>query len=158
MARTRRPLSLRRAARDIAAAEHQARAPKGSVADLDAVLATLGAVRFVLPRGYWCYVLRDAAREPFYVGISGNLLRRTGEHVKAYGNKLAYVDVIRCRSEHEARVTQLMLADRFDGYLRNHLGTAEYERYRAELHRTAKAMDLPAHLTAAWGGEHTRAS
>lgn len=122
--------------------------PKGSAADLAVQLAAFGAIRFAIPRGYWCYVLIDASGLPVYVGITGNLLRRLGEHLKAYGLRIAQIQVIKARTEHEARVTQLFLADRFEAGIENFLGTAEYERYRAELHRAARAMDLPAFVTA----------
>ena len=107
-----------------------------------------GAVKFAIPRGYWCYILTGADGMPFRPGITSNLMRRLGEHLKAYGARIAGIQVIKCRSEHEARVLQFVFADRFDHCVEGFLGTEQYEAYRAELHRAARAMDLPAHVTA----------
>ena len=88
--------------------------PKGSAEDFAQLLAVHGAVRFAIPQGYWCYLLTGHDGLPFYPGITGNLMRRLGEHLKAHGNKIAGISVIQCRSEHEARVLQFVFADRFE--------------------------------------------
>jgi hypothetical protein len=123
-------------------------APRGTPGDFAQLLAVYGAVRFVIPRGYWCYLLIGNDGMPLYPGITRNLMRRLGEHLTDYGSRIADVRVIKCRSEHEARVLQFVFADRFDHCVETFLGTEKYEAYRAELERSAKNMDLPAHVTA----------
>lgn len=115
-----------------------------------AILAALGALDFEPMPGCWCYVLfEDAARErPFYVGMSGSVLSRLGDHTENHGGRLRAVSVIPCRDEHQARVTQLVLIDRLEGPLINVLGTAGYERYRTEARRRARYLDSPEHIAA----------
>ena len=128
---------------------------RGSVQDLAALLALLSFGRFAMPRGHWCYVLIQADGRPFWVGISGSLLGRLADHAKHYGNRIATVRVLHCRTEHEARVIQLMLIDRFEEHLANTLGTAKYEEFREAATRAAKFLDSPAHVTMAWAADST---
>jgi hypothetical protein len=124
-------------------------APVPSRPDPAALLDTLGALRFAPVFGFWAYMLfEDTERQrPFYAGMSGHLCSRLGDHHDSWGGRLADIWVIPCTSEHQARVTQLMLIAHFEDQLTNVLGSKQYERYRAEAEHEAKLIDSPARLT-----------
>jgi hypothetical protein len=130
--------------------------PSPELAVAEQLLATLGAVRFVVPRGFWVYVLfEDEARaRPFYVGMSGQVLGRLGTHADNHAARLADIWVIPCRDEHQARVTQIFLIDRLEGPLINVLGTAQYENYRREARRRARYLDSPEHVARTMRPDH----
>jgi len=124
--------------------------PAGGPDDPDAWMAFLGAIRFEMVRTPAAYMLfEDRERQrPFYVGHSVNPARRLGEWLDKHGDRMADVWVIPCATEHEARVTQLMLIVKFEARLINVLGTTGYERQRAAAEHAAKYYDAPGHVRA----------
>lgn len=63
------------------------------------------------PRGAFVYVLRSAAGEPLYVGMSSNVLARLGAHLTNPDRRrhVAGVQLLRCRSQREAARIELRL-------------------------------------------------
>lgn len=106
-----------------------------------AILAGLGAVEFVVPRGFWCYVLWQggvplaAGAEAFYAGHSepDHLARRLGDHIDKWGARLTGIHVVRCEDEHDMLLTELYLIRKLEAAghpLINNIGTRDYERRR----------------------------
>jgi hypothetical protein len=115
-----------------------------------AILASLGAVEFVVPRGFWVYVLWQGARpgepgaEAFYAGHSepDHLARRLGDHIGKWGARLAGVSVARCADAHDMELTELFLIRKLEAAghpMINNIGTADYERRRARVREMGQA-------------------
>jgi hypothetical protein len=109
-----------------------------------ALLASVGAIEFVVPRGYWAYVLWQGARpgrpgaQAFYAGHSedDHLARRLGDHIDKWGARLAGISVARCEDEHDMLVTELYLIRKLEAAghpMINNIGTREYERRRRQV-------------------------
>lgn len=80
------------------------------------ILEHLGAVRVDIPRGFWVYALHENDGTIFYVGRSGKaegspLIRRLADWLAKYGDRIAYVSVIRCRDENQMILREDLLID-----------------------------------------------
>jgi hypothetical protein len=115
-----------------------------------ALLVSVGAIEFAVPRGYWVYVLWQGARpgqpgaQAFYTGHSepDHLTRRLGDHIDKWGTRVAGVSVARCPDPHDMELTELFLIRKLEAAghpLINNVGTEGYERRRAAVHKMQHA-------------------
>lgn len=115
-----------------------------------ALLASVGAIEFAVPRGHWVYVLWQGARpgqpgaQAFYTGHSepDHLARRLGDHIDKWGARVAGVSVAQCRDFHDMELTELFLIRKLEAAghpLINNVGTEGYERRRAAVHKMQHA-------------------
>ena len=104
-----------------------------------ALLEVLGVTTVIPPdgAGRWVYGLRDGAAETFYVGKSGHILTRLGEHRKTYGDTLVSVWLVPVRSVWSMTVTEDFLIDRLQPRMNVHGMADEEELIKERIARRA---------------------